>query len=83
MTMAHVALVRFLEQGFPLQTVRDLPAHARPSTIEEIAHAPSPFAVEGLLDDFRRFATEASPKTRARVLETARVRICELRGVLP
>lgn len=45
--------------------------------------APSPFAVEGLLDDFRRFATDASPKTRAQVLETARVRTCELRGVLP
>ena len=48
-----------------------------------IAGAPSPFAVEGILDDYRRFVRDASPKTRAQVLETARVRLCELRGVLP
>ncbi len=83
MTERTVALVRFLEQGFPLQTLRDPPLRARPSTVEELAHAPSPFAVEGILDDFRRFAVEASPKTRAQVEETAWVRLCELRGVLP
>ncbi len=83
MTERAIAVVRLLEQRFPLQRMRDLPAHARPSTVEEIAHAPSPFAVEGLLRDFRRFATEASPKTQARVEETARVRLCQLRGVLP
>lgn len=54
-----------------------------PSYAEAIARAPSPFAVEGLLDDFRRFAREASPKTCAQLEETSRVRLCELRGVLP
>ena len=83
MTERIVALVRFLQHSFPLQTVSDLPLRARRSTVEDIAHARSPFAVEGILDDFRRFAVEASPKTRAQVAETARVRLCELRGVLP
>ena len=75
-TMAHVAIARFYHRALR-------PNHARPSTVEAIARAPSVFAVEGILDDFRRFAREASPKVRERVLEAARVRFCELRGVLP
>ncbi len=75
-TMAHVAIARFYSKAFQVN-------HARPSAVEAIARAPSLFAVEGILDDFNRFATHASPKTRAQVLETARVRMCELRGWLP
>ncbi len=78
-TMAHVAIARFYYGGHGALRSN----HAKPSTIEAITRAPSPFAVEGIVDDFNRFATQASPKTRAQVLETARVRICELRGWLP
>lgn len=73
--MAHVAIAA-LSRGVPAKP-------CRPSTLELIAGAPSVFAVEGILEDFRRFAGEASPKVRKRVLEAARVRHCELRGVLP
>jgi hypothetical protein len=74
--MAHVAIARFYHEALR-------PNHARPSTLEWIASAPSVFAVEAALDDFRRFAREASPKVRKRVLEAAYMRRCELCGVLP
>jgi hypothetical protein len=75
-TMADVQRDRFYRQALRQN-------HRAPSITELIASAPSPFAVEGLLDDFQRFVHGASPKTRAQVDETARVRLCELRGVLP
>jgi hypothetical protein len=75
--MAHVAIGRFYYRKLRVQERRPQ------SIVEALATAPSPFAVEGLLDDFRRFNRGASPKTTAQVLETARVRLCELRGVLP
>jgi hypothetical protein len=75
-TTAHLHIARFYRKVLRQN-------HRAPSITEALAMAPSPFAVEGILDDFRRFATDASLKTRAQVLETARVRTCELRGVLP
>jgi hypothetical protein len=58
--------------------------HRSTSWVERIAAAPSPFSVEGLVADFVLFGGRyASPKVRAQVQETARVRICELRGLLP
>jgi hypothetical protein len=76
LTMARVHLARFYHRARRQN-------HCSPSIVEAIASAPSVFAVEGLLDDFRRFTRDASPRTHAQVLETARARICELRGVLP
>ena len=73
---AHLHLARFY-----IQAERQ---HARVSWTARIAAAPSPFAVEGLLADFVLFGSRyASEKARAQVFETARVRTCELRGVLP
>ena len=75
-TTAHVHVARFY-----------LAAEAgrkTPSWVERIAAAPSPFTVEGLVADFVLFGSRyASQKTRAQVIETARVRVCALRGVLP
>ncbi len=77
-TMAHVEMcrvARLYQEAF---------RGRRRSWVERIAAAPSPFAVEGLLSDFRLFGSrDCSVKTRAQVHETARVRLCELRGVLP
>jgi hypothetical protein len=76
MTTAHIHVARFY------QAIAE--GHRAPSWRERIAAAPSPFAVEGLLGDFVLFGSRhASPKVRAQVFETARVRLCELRGVLP
>ncbi len=73
---AHLHLARFY-----IQAERQ---HARVSWAERIAAAPSPFAVEGLLADFVLFGSRyASDKARSQVFETARVRVCELWGVLP
>ncbi len=75
-TTAHHHLARFY-----LEAERQRP---RPSWVEQIAAAPSSFAVEGLVADFVLFGSRyASEKTRAQVFETARVRTCELRGLLP
>jgi hypothetical protein len=58
--------------------------HSRASWVERIAVAPSLFAVDGLVADFVLFGGRyASDKARAQVFETARVRKCALRGVLP
>jgi len=58
--------------------------HRSVSWVERIAAAPSPFSVEGLVADFVLFGGRyASDKTRAQVYETARVRTCELWGVMP
>ena len=75
-TTAHLVLHRFYSKALRQN-------HSRLSYVELIASAPSPFAVEQALLDFRRFYRDASPKTKGRVEETARVRLCELRGVLP
>lgn len=76
MTTAHIAAHRFYRKA--------LKPRPDPSVVERIHRAPSPFAVAGLVDDFRRFtARTASPKTRARVAEAARVRVAVLRGRLP
>lgn len=73
-TTAHREIFRFY---------RGLSGARKPSTVERIASAPSPFAVEGLVADFEAFASGASQKARDRVREAARVRICQLRGLLP
>ena len=58
--------------------------HRSVSWVERIAAAPSPFSVEGLVSDFVLFGGRyASDKVRAQVYETARVRTCVLRGVMP
>ena len=75
-TTAEIALHRFYSKA-----VRQ--NHNRPSFVEAIASAPSRFAVETMLDDFHRFCHSASAKTKGQVEETARVRLCVLRGVLP
>jgi hypothetical protein len=75
-TTAHYHVARFY-----LAAERQ---HMRISWVARIAAAPSPFSVEGLVADFVLFVGRtASAKTRAQVMETARVRICELRGLLP
>lgn len=75
-TTAHAAVARFYREALR-------PGHGH-SVVEEIAAAPSPFSVEGLLADFERFAARgASEKTRSRVREAARVRLAQLRGLLP
>lgn len=76
-TTAHTAAARFYRKHLRQN-------HQEPSIVEQIARAPSPFAVEGLVDDFHRFiARQTSAKLRAQVERTAHARICELRGVLP
>lgn len=73
---AHLHVARFY-----IEAERQRPDR---SWAERVAAAPSPFAVEGLLADFALFGgRHASEKTRAQVQETARVRLCELRGKLP
>ncbi len=75
-TTAHHHLARFYREA-----ERE---HTRASWVERIAAAPSPFSVEGLVADFLLFGgRHASDRVRAQVIETARVRTCELRGVLP
>ncbi len=75
-TTAHQHLAHFY-----LAAERAAP---RISWTDRIARAPSVFAVDGLIDDFFLFGSHhASAKATARVLETARVRRCELRGELP
>lgn len=62
-------------------TVRRLPR--RPLSItEQLANAPSPFALEMILRDADHFYA-ADAKTRDRWARTAYTRDCELRGVLP
>jgi hypothetical protein len=56
----------------------------RPLSItEQLALAPSPFALEMILRDAALFAPRADAKTRDRWAHTAHARDCELRGVLP
>ena len=75
-TTAHYHIARFY-----LEAERE---RSRPSWVQRIAAAPSIFGVEGLVADFVLFGSRhASEKTRAQVFETARVRTCELRGMLP
>lgn len=75
-TTAHAAVARFYREALR-------PGHGH-SVVEEIAAAPSPFSVEGLLADFDLFvARGASEKTHSRVREAARVRLAQLRGLLP
>lgn len=76
-TTAHVQCARFYRKHF-----RD--NHPEPSIVERLLRAPSPFAVEQLVGDFERLIAHRVPaKKRAQVHEVARVRVCELRGVLP
>ncbi len=75
LTTAHQSMARLV-----IEEERRRPA----SWVERIAAAPSPFAVEGLVGDFALFGSRyASAKVRLQVYETARVRVCELRGLLP
>lgn len=75
-TTAHAAVARFYRDALR-------PGHGH-SVVEEIAAAPSPFSVETMLADFDLFvARGASEKTRSRVREAARVRLAQLRGLLP
>jgi hypothetical protein len=53
------------------------------SITEQLALAPSPFALEMILRDALLFAPRADAKTRDRWACTAYARDCELRGVLP
>ncbi len=76
-TTAHIAAARFYQRALRQN-------HARPSLVERISRAPSPFAVQGLVDDFERFiARGVSPKKRAQVHEVARVRVAVLAGEIP
>ena len=55
----------------------------RPLSItEQLSRAPSPFALEMILRDAALF-NWGNPKTRATWAQTAYVRDCERRGVLP
>ena len=76
-TTAHLHVSRFyqaIEEG----------RRRRLGWVERIAAAPSPFCVDGLVADFVLFGSRnCSPKTTAQVMETARVRRCQLRGLLP
>jgi hypothetical protein len=70
-----------------LARLEEIGARRRPPSIaEQLATVTSPFQVDVILDDFKRFA-RVSGSQRQRVIEqlsrTAHVRKCQLAGVLP
>ena len=74
---AQLALTRRYEpRPTPAPPLRPL------SVTEQLARAPSPFALEMILRDAALF-NWGDAKTRARWAQTAYARDCELRGVLP
>lgn len=78
-TTADIAVSRFYRK-----VGRAYTNHSRPSFVEAITRAPSPFAIETILRDFEMFAASgATEKTKRQVGDAAHARLCELRGVLP
>lgn len=76
-TTAHMAAARFYRKALRRN-------HQEPSIVERLDRAPSAFAVDVILQDFKLFQfRRASPRTRLRVAEAAYVRLAALRGVLP
>jgi hypothetical protein len=73
-TTAHLAARRFYQKHLR-------PNRKGPSLVERAAHLQSPLAIEEFLKEVGRLGLK--PKLLAQLRETCRVRLAELKGVLP